>query len=413
MFEAPPRLPRVVFVNRFYWPDEPATAQLLTDLAAGLAARGHEVVVVTRHPGHTSVPRRETRDGVTILRVSTSRLPRFGLPGKALDFATFFFGAFFRLLRTLRKNDAVVALTDPPLLGVGVWLAARLRRARLFHWVQDIFPELAMELAGQTWLRGFRPLRNAAWRGAECITTLGTDMTKVLLTAGVSAEKISIIPNWAPAGLSVQPAEAAMALRNEWKLEGKFVVAYSGNFGRVHDLMPVLEVAEKLQNDPGVVFLMIGGGAQRDLLEQETARRALTNVVFKSPQPRSRLAESLAVGDVHLVTLRAGCERYVFPSKLYGIAAVGRPTIFIGPRDSHIAREISDGGFGFAFAAKDVEGVAASIRALQVDLSARTRLGEAAATFAKKQGGIAKAVERWHTLLTAPSAGLAAASVRS
>src|SRR5687768_12333770 len=147
------RAPRVIFVNRFYWPDEPATAQLLTDLAEGLAARHHEVIVVARHPGVTAVPKTEQRNGVTILRVRSSRLTKLGAIGKAVDFGTFFIAAMFRLLVVARRGDTLVSLTDPPLIGIGVWLIARLRGARLFHWVQDIYPELAIELAGQRWLR--------------------------------------------------------------------------------------------------------------------------------------------------------------------------------------------------------------------------------------------------------------------
>lgn len=413
MPDAPSRFPRVVFVNRFYWPDEPATAQLLTDLASKLASLGHEVVVITRHPGNASVPRHEVREGVTIRRVRTSQLAGLGIAGKAMDFSTFFCGAFFRLVGTARKGDVLVALTDPPLLGIGAWLAAKFRGARLFHWVQDIYPELAMELGGQRWLRVARPLRNAAWRGAERTITLGRDMAAVLAAAGVSPEKISIVPNWAPAGLVPPPAEMTESVRDEWELKGKFVAAYSGNFGRVHELMPVLAVAEALKNDAAIAFVMIGGGAQRDVLQQEATRRGLTNVIFKAAQPRDRLAATLAVGDIHLVTLRPGCERYVFPSKLYGITAVARPVIFIGPSTCEIAKQIVDGGFGFAFEAKDVRAIADAVRSLQVDSNTRVRLGEAAAAFGKATGGFQNAVDHWHRLLAPPAAGLAATPPRS
>ncbi|HEX2852731.1 MAG TPA: glycosyltransferase family 4 protein [Opitutaceae bacterium] len=413
MPDASPRTTRVIFVNRFYWPDEPATAQLLTDLATRLAALGHEVVVIARHPGDAGTPRREIREGVTILRVRSSRLTRLGLAGKAVDFATFFFAAFFWMVRTAGSGDVLVALTDPPLIGVGAWLAARLRGARLFHWVQDIYPELAMELAGQRWLRVSRPLRNAAWRGADRNITLGHDMAEVLSAAGVTAEKISIVPNWGPRGLVPPAAGATDSLRTEWGLAGKFVVAYSGNFGRVHDLVPVLAVAEALKNDPAIVFVMIGGGAQRDALQQEAGRRGLGNVVFKPAQPRARLAETLGVGDVHLVTLRPGCERYVFPSKLYGIAAVARPVIFIGPHGSDISQQIAAGGFGFAFSAPETAAIAQAIRSLHADASTVAQLGGAAARFAQTAGALENAAEQWHRLLTAPAGGLAATGDRS
>ena len=399
---------RVIFLNRFYWPDEPATAQLLADLAEGLAARGHDVTVIASHPGRPEVSRAETRRGVRIARVAGTRWAGAGLAGKAADFATFFAGACWRLLFTARRGDTVVSLTDPPLIGVGVWPVAGMRGARLVHWVQDIYPELAMELGGYRWLRVLRPLRNLAWRRADRCVTLGSGMAAVLAEAGVAAEKIRVIPNWAPAGLAPAPAEIADPLRAEWGLAGRFVVAYSGNLGRVHDLDPVLALAEALRDTPSVVFVFIGGGAQRAPLEAEAARRGLPNVLFHPPQPRARLAESLALGDAHLVTLRPGCERYVFPSKLYGAAAVGRPVIFIGPPGSEFARLVAERGFGRAFARTDLAALAAFVRGLAADRAAVVRLGKAAAQFSTDTGGADAALARWLAALAPP--GLAAAS---
>src|SRR5580658_4337727 len=158
MVDAPPKKPGILFVNRFYWPDERATAQLLSDLAEALAARGHTVAVIACHSGDRGVPYSELRAGVRILRVRCTRLGHRSLSGRALDFATFSLGALWRVARTLRSGDAAIVLTDPPLLGILAWPLARLRRARIFHWIQDIYPELAMELAGHRWLRAVRPL---------------------------------------------------------------------------------------------------------------------------------------------------------------------------------------------------------------------------------------------------------------
>jgi len=399
---------RVFFINRFYRPDEPATAQLLTDLAETLAARGHVVTVIASHPGGT-VPREETIAGVHVLRVGGKRRSKAGLTGKALDFASFYFGAIGRLLGIARRGDALVALTDPPLIGIGVGLVARLRRARLFHWVQDIYPELAIELAGQGWLRLTRPWRNAAWRDAERCVTLGRDMVSLLAEVGVAKEKITIVPNWAPAGLSPHPAPGENPLRRAWNLERKFVVLYSGNFGRVHDLLSVLAVAEALRDNDEIVFLFIGDGAQRPILEQHVAEHRLTNVHFRPAQARTELNHSLALGDVHLVTLRAGCERLVFPSKIAGIAAIGRPIVFLGPPRCEVARTLEDGGFGQAFAATDIDGASAAIVALKNDAATRARRGQVAAEFARRAGGVAAAADRWDEILS-PAGELAASN---
>lgn len=393
---------RAIFLNRFYWPDEPATAQLLTDLAEALAARNLPVIVITSHPGGPAVPADETRQGVRILRVRGSRwAARLGLLGKTADCGSFYLAALWRLAVTARRGDTVVAMTDPPLLGLGAWVIAGLRQTRLVHWAQDIYPELAVELAGQRWLRCLRPLRNLAWRRADRCVTLGSDMAAVLAEAGVPGEKISVAPNWAPTGPTPQSAHAAHALRAAWGLTGKFVVAYCGNLGRVHDLAPVLAVAQALRDEPRILFLFVGAGAQRATLRADAARLGLANVQFRPPQPRAQLAATLALGDAHLVTLLPGCERYVFPSKLAGVAAIGRPVVFIGPPGSEIARLITapHHAFGYAFQRTATAAIAAALRALAADHALSTRLGATAAEFAAAIGGPAPAARRWHAWL--------------
>lgn len=389
---------RVCFLNRFYWPDEPATAQLLGDLAEGLAARGHEISVIASRT-RDDVPAEENRHGVMIRRVRTTRWGRRGLVGRAVDFASFYLGAARMLARQLRRDDVLVSLTDPPLIGVLAARAARRRGAQLVHWVQDIYPEIAIELAGQRWLRATRGPRDRAWRQAAACVTLGSDMASVLQAAGVAPGRIRVIPNWAPAGLAPAPAEAVAAQRAAWGLADRFAVVYSGNLGRVHDLEPVLDVATELRDDPAIGFVFVGDGAQRAALVAAAEARGLHNVQFQPPQPRDRLAVTLSLADVHLVTLRPGCERLVYPSKLAGIAGVHRPAIFIGPRQCEVARTVTSAGFGLAFTRDDAADLALAIRALRADA---TRLGtfrQAAAQFAAGHSP-AVAVERWHALLT-------------
>jgi len=404
-------MPRVIFINRTFWPDETATAQLLTDLAEALAKRGATVTVMaSRAPraasGLDSRPR-----GVALESIRSTRLDRGGIVGKALDLASFWLGALVRVANVVRPGDAVVVLTDPPLLGIAVTWVARRRGARCFHWVQDIYPEVAIAVSGRRELRGLIPLRNRSWRQAAGCVTLGAQMAQVIAQGGVPTDRIHLAPNWAPAGLGPATPAAIAALRAEWGLADAFVIAYSGNLGRVHDLDSVLNVAERLRPHPQFVFLFIGGGARAAPLAAEAARRGLTNVRFRPHQPRERLGAVLGAADLHLVTLRAGCETYVFPSKLYGAAAVGRPVLFIGPAGCDAGRAVVEGGWGLAFAPSDLAALAAAVEALRADPPARARLAQAALRFAAANGGVAAAAAAWAEFLfrgdcTAPGRNL-------
>ena len=177
------------------------------------------------------------------------------------------------------------------------------------------------------------------------------------------------------------------------------MVAYSGNLGRVHALEPLLAAAAILRDEPNVLFLFVGDGPQRPALEAAAAARHLDNVRFLPPQPRAQLAASLSAADLHLVTLRPGCERLVFPSKLYGIAAVGRPVIFVGPVDCEMAATVRDGGFGVVVPPSDAGAIAGAIRRLAADAAGRRRLGDAARTWSRQTGGLSAALAAWRPLL--------------
>ncbi|HTB79793.1 MAG TPA: glycosyltransferase family 4 protein [Opitutaceae bacterium] len=389
----------LIFLNRFYWPDEPATAQLLADLAEGLAAAGKQVTVITSHDGRPATLRDETRHGVRIRRVRATRWGGKTLAGRAIDYLTFSLGALIQLRRVTRRADTVVLMTDPPLVALPATALARWRGARVVHWVQDIYPELAMALAGTTWLRVLRPLRNHAWRRADACVAPGDDMAALLAASGV--EKIAVIPNWAPAGLAPPQPEAAALLRESLGLNGKFVAAYSGNLGRVHDLMPLLDAAATLREETDIAFVFIGNGAQRAALEAAVQKHGLGNVRFFPPQPRALLPETLALGDLHFVTLRPGCEQLVFPSKLHGIVAVGRPVLFVGPRDCALARLVTGHGLGAVFAREETALLAETIRSLRDDPARRHAWGEAAEKFHRESGGVERAIAAWHKVLHA------------
>ena len=94
--------------------------------------------------------------------------------------------------------------------------------------------------------------------------------------------------------------------------------------------------------------------------------------------PRELLAQSLASADVHAVTMRAGFEGLLMPSKLYGILAAGRPTLFIGPKSSAVAHVLEDGECGVAVELGDVAAVVNSIVGWASDRERAVEVGGAA-----------------------------------
>lgn len=397
---------RIVFVNRFFAPDHSATSQMLTDLAVALAAAGADVHVVTsrlRCGGGAQLPREETVGGVAVHRAWSSAFGRGSLAGRALDYATFCAAATLALRALARRGDVVVAMTDPPLVSVpAAWVAYR-RGARLVNWLQDVFPEvgeaLGVRLAGGTTGRWLRGLRDRSLRRAAANVVVGRRMRDRVAATGVDPRRVTVIENWAD-GAALRPlVPDANPLRDEWGLDGKFVVAYSGNMGRAHEFDTVLAAAEVLRGRADVAFLFVGDGARRPAIEARVVARGLPNVSFRPYQPRERLGASLAAADVHLVTLRPELEGLVVPSKLYGIAAVGRPAIFVGDPAGEAGAFLAGARCGLAVRPGDALALVAAIETLAGDPALAQRMGAAARRTFDERHDLPRAVARWRALL--------------
>src|SRR5438552_2028540 len=262
---------RVVFVNRYFYPDHSATSQMVSDLAFHLAARGREVGVITSRQRYDAagagLPRREIVHGVAVRRVWSTTFGRHFLPGRAIDYATFYLSALFAMMN--QRRTTIVAMTDPPMLSAFAALASR----RVVNWLQDLFPEVATAV-GMRVPRFVRRVRDWSLRRARRNVVIGESM---------QAPRRVVIHNWADA--SLRPVD----VRHE-----NFIVGYSGNLGRVHDVDTMLGAMNRLRGDD-VELVITGGGAKLG----EVRAANLPNVRLEPYAPRERLAESLSTADAH------------------------------------------------------------------------------------------------------------------
>jgi glycosyltransferase involved in cell wall biosynthesis len=398
---------KIILANRYFFPDESATSRMATSLARAFAADGHSVHVLTGRKLHNdpagSLPPTEEVDGVTVHRLWTTRFGRDRLAGRMLDYLTFHASAFFGFLRLARRGDVAIICTDPPMLSVTTMLPLKLTGAHMVNWVLDLFPEVAMDLGvlGRESLpaRIALRLRDLSLKMAASNVLPMERMARHLEQRGIPTDSFSIIHHWSD-GAAITPVEARdCALRHEWGLENRFVVGYSGNLGRAHEFETILDAAQSLAHRDDIVFLFVGGGYRRPWVEEEVKRRGLGNVVFKPLQPRERLSECLGVPDVHLVTLLPEMEPYIVPSKFYGIAAAGRPTLFIGDPDGEIARILDEAQCGAAFAIGESEALASVIRNLATSVPLRRSWGANARRVFDERFTEAGGVAKWRRLI--------------
>jgi glycosyltransferase involved in cell wall biosynthesis len=186
--------------------------------------------------------------------------------------------------------------------------------------------------------------------------------------------RIRIIPNWADKTVIVPIDRAVHPLFDELGVRDRFVVQYSGNIGRFHEIETILDAATRL-DDGAFSFVFYGEGKQVEQVRRAVAEAHNGAVCLMPFQPRVRLGLTLTSCDASLVTLKEGLSGLATPSKLYGVLAAGRPVVVVGPEDCEAARVVLEAQCGVVVRPGDGAELAQALRRLRDDPALCTEYG--------------------------------------
>lgn len=382
-------------------PDVAPTGEVMTQIAAGLTDRGHRLHVVTSLPWYQHHAIEDGWDGQVIRHedVSWGRITRVhpfptdktDIPARALAFGGFTALSGLAGMLTRSRPDAVLAMSPPLTLGLAGWSIARTRGIPFVFNIQDVFPDVAVELgaitepriiAAASWLERETYLR------ADAVTVLSDDLRDNVVAkiagrrgAGGDPSKVRVIPNFIDTEW-IRPGNRHNAYRRDLGLTDETVVMYAGNVGLSQSLDLLLAAAAHHAHDPQVVFVINGGGSARSDLERAAA--GLPNVRFVDMQPKERLPEVVAAADIHVVPLRTGLARSSVPSKLYTILAAARPVVASVDPGTEVARTVETAGAGTAVPPDDPEAFTKAIESLVRAPQEAAAMGEAGRRFVEQ-----------------------------
>ena len=382
---------RLVVAVPHFAPDLAPTGDVATRLVRELAERDHEIDVVTSLPWYRAHAIESGFEGRLVRHEDTpwGRITRVhpfpaadktNLPRRAASYLGFSVLVGVMGARA-HGADGVLAMSPPLTLGISGRLIGRIKRAPFVFNVQDVYPDIAIELG---YLTNERLVKMAArlerwcYDHADAVTVLSDDLRANVARKARRPEKVRVIPNFVDTD-AIVPSTTENSYRREFGLSGKTVVMYAGNVGLSQPLETVLETAGALSYEEDLVFVINGQGAKRE--ELETRARGLDNVVFVDMQPAARLSEVLAAADVHLVPLKRGLAASSVPSKTYSIMAAGRPFVASVDPGSEIARLVERSGAGIAVPAEDAEALTKAVKALVEAPVEREGMGAAARSF--------------------------------
>lgn len=351
-----------------------ATGEVMTRLVEALADRGHEISVVTSLPwyrGHEVDPewtgrpwRTEKTEWGRIVRVWPFPTDKTNIPARAVAF-----GGMTSLAcglgMTLGRHDVVMAMSPPVFLGDAAWLVAKRHRVPFVFNLQDIFPDIAVELGALSNERVIALARrheDSLYRRADAITVLSEDQARnvrrKLAASGGPAEgshegkreKVKVIHNFVDLD-RIRPVPRQNPYRQQHGLSGKTVVMYSGNVGLSQPFELIRAAARHFADREDLVFVINGEGAAR--AEVDSWAGPLANVRTVDFGPRSEVPNILGAADLHLVLLRSGLAKSSTPSKLYSILAAGRPVLASVDEGCEVASVVKECEVGRAVPPED------------------------------------------------------------
>ena len=385
---------RVLMLTLVYGPDTVSTANMMTDIAQGLQAAGHEVTVLTSVPHYNASaqvradarftaswwrPVTESREyGVRVLRVFMP-LKRHKVWARGFDYLLFQFLTTWLGLFLVKRPDVVFVTSPPITLGLSGILLSRLRGGAFIYDVRELWPDVPVRMGlfrNPLLVRFVYALEALVYRQATAISTIARSFQDTLVKRGVPRDKLHFTPNFVDVDF-IHPTRRENDFSREHGLNGAFVVLYAGNVGLTQGLEILIDVAADLSPDERVQFLVVGDGAGRAGLERAVARSGLANFRMLPFQSPLRVNEMYAAADVCVAPLLRGFSYDTVPSKIYTAMAAGRAVVACAETDTETAALLCEAAAGTCVTPESRPALTEAIRALRVDPETATELGAA------------------------------------
>jgi colanic acid biosynthesis glycosyl transferase WcaI len=391
---------KILYVSQYFPPEMGAPAARAAELAQHWAQSGHDVSVLTGFPNHpTGVVPEEWRprlrrliyneklicnqenDSVRIFRTWLWPLPNRKAHERMRNYASFCISAALRGL-TIPRPDVIIATSPQLLCALAGWWISFARGIPFVFEVRDLWPEslTAVGIGNEDSLlhHTLAAIAGFLYERSDRIVVVSPAFRKHLIEHWrVPEEKIAVVENGVEADLFAPlPNASNQALRRELGATGKFLACYIGTMGNAHGLETLLDAAHQLRNqEPEVLFLLVGEGAEKARIKALAQSRGLTNILFIDQQPREKIPAFISASDVCLVLLRkTDVFKTVIPTKMLEFMSCARPVI-LGV-DGQARQIVEEAGAGLAIEPENADALAQAITQLASNVELGVTLGQ-------------------------------------
>lgn len=375
-------------LSELYHPEDTGSGYYITKIAEAIAAK-HRVRVLTVQPTYGArgkkAPADEVVNLVSIHRCPATTLNKDILPFRLLNLMTISVSVLFNALLRVKKGDIVLVITNPPTLPFIAMIACRFSGAKLVLRVEDLYPEVLVAAGivkpDSAIAKGLKAVHIWLYQHTDHILVLGREMMRIVQSRnGSDKDHVALVTHWADNDQVVPLPRDGNALLIKLDLMDKFVVQYSGNMGRTHDVESLVQCAEILEKHQDIHFLFIGSGAKEPWLKKRVLGAGLKNVTILPPRPRKELTVSLNACDLAVISFVKGMAGVSVPSRMYNIMSSGKPILAVADRESELSRVVAEENIGWIVEPESPPLIANAIlqakanRAMREQMAAKARL---------------------------------------
>ena len=366
-----------LIITQVFRPDPAAVGQYFDEAAQAIAGTGAEVTILTANRGYDNPKEKfaaiEARDGIQIQRLPLSSFGKTSIPLRIFAQLSFLVQCILRGLFARKLTDLLVS-TSPPMAAITAVIIGLFRpKLKVHYWVMDINPDQAIALGTfspkHPLVQALDWLNRRILKRADSIIVLDRFMQarlerKLKRPTEDLRSPIQVIPPWPMDDYLETVAHSENSFRKEQGWEDKFVVMHSGNHSLVHPLDTILDAADALKGDPRFVFVFIGGGRGKKIVDARLREQSngASNIISLPYQSLDQIRYSLSAADLHIVSLGNEMSGIVHPCKIYGILSIGRPVLTLGPNESYLSDITGDNEVGWSIRHGDVDGVVAALQ---------------------------------------------------
>lgn len=263
---------------------------------------------------------------------------------------------FFCFMQNWRKDnkgnhyDLIFVSSNPP---INIWIGLRLKRdfhvpVIFTHW--DIYPQVIessfQNIFAKMVCKIWHCWNNANYNKYDMMLANGPAEAELIKKSIKGSVKIIDLPFGVDTEQLKPIGKKENLFRINNSLDDKFIVLYSGNMGAGHNIEIILKAAKQLRKIDEIVFVFIGNGLKRPLVERYIERYSPKNVLLFPLQPAEAFVYSISCGDIAIVAQNEANSMIAYPSKAFSYMACGEALIGIGGKDGDLRRLIDTYSIG-------------------------------------------------------------------